>query len=87
MTVKPSWRFDQSKYDRYGEQFNPVERMKILGVLIPDTRLQTIADAWDEGIIEPMSDGIRVAHKSVQDWWPVLAALLEALAKEERGWI
>ena len=34
MTVEPaSWRIDQSKYDRYGEQFNPVERMKILGVL------------------------------------------------------
>ena len=49
------------------------------GILVPDTRLQDIADAWNEGNTEPISAGIRVAHKSVRDWWPEVATLLDAL--------
>ena len=48
-------------------------------LVVPDTRLQAIADAWAEGNTEPISAGIRVARKSVRDWWPEVATLLDAL--------
>ena len=50
------------------------------GWLVPDIRLQTIADAWDSYI---WSDGHSAAYKNVVDWWPELATAIDAAFTEE----
>ena len=47
------------------------------GYLVPDTRLQAIADAWNE----PWQWG-RLTQEAVIDRWAVLGELLDALTKE-----
>ena len=65
-----TFRIDKSKYDRYGKQFGPVERMITLGVLVEDTRLQAIADAWRQEKETGVSD-------------PEITDLLDALVEGE----
>ncbi len=49
------------------------------GVLVPDTRLQAIADAWNE----PWQWG-RLTQGAVIDRWAVLGELLVPFTEEER---
>ncbi len=72
-----TFRIDKSKYDRYGKQFDPVQRMITLGVLVPDDTLQAIADAWDE-VRETGRDNVTDEVE-----WFNLESLLDALV--ERG--
>lgn len=50
-----------------------ISTMRYQELIDKEQQLLAITDAWKA---EPTSDGTRVAHKSVQDWWPELAALL-----------
>ena len=70
MTVEPSWLIDASHWP------NTLEKMKAEGALVPDTRLQTVADAWNETDV--------TAKRHVRIVSPRLWDLLDALTKEEQ---
>ncbi len=71
MTVEPSWLIDAYHWP------NTLEKMKAEGALVPDTRLQDIADAW-KAIKQADSLGYssRQEHK-------VLDSLLDALTEDD----
>ena len=55
-----------------------IENMEVDGVLVPDYRLQAIADAWNIG------DRYQTATRvSLRVAWPELAVLLDAITKED----
>ncbi|KKL82201.1 hypothetical protein LCGC14_1987150 [marine sediment metagenome] len=47
--------------------------------MVPDTRLQAIADAWNEGDRVPLS--YRSEKRYLRTEWPALAVLLDALVE------
>ncbi len=81
MAVKPSWllneeqRWDQMP-SRLAEEQRWLTNLKQSGVLVPDTRLQAIADAWNY-------DDIGQGRYEFRQQWPELADLLDALTAEE----
>ncbi len=57
MTKKPRgalWRINEEAYDQYGSQFNPIQRMVDMGVLIPvlpngsEAAAALRSDVWQE---------------------------------------
>ncbi len=83
MTVEPlSYRIDCAAHDAYDGSYtgglpDPISFLVDDGVLVPDTRLQAIAEAWVE-YTDAVKDG-RMAH---QEWLEV-QRLLDALTKED----
>jgi len=66
MTVEPSWRIPNS-----GDDKNDIKQMWV----VPDTRLQAIADAWN--------DTMDRDRGKLRSWVPHLVAAIEDALTEE----
>ena len=73
MTVELSWRVADVPPAYWNATNKELRQLVREGLLIPDTRLRAIADAY--------SDTAKVV---IRGMFPKLAALLDALTKEER---
>ncbi len=82
MSIEPTYRIDRhspTSPDNYGVvEFREGQPYTHVGVLVPDTRLQTIADAWNE----PWQWG-RLTQVAVIDRWAVLGELLDELVERD----
>lgn len=81
MTVEPTYRIDRTRMvvphrDWITQALNK-------GVLVPDTRLQAIADAWNSGeSVGRWHANAAMRKASFRKDWPELASLLDALTKD-----
>ena len=80
MTIEPSWRMGMTENEALDiGMFGALTLLETRQVLVPDTRLQAIADAWGNDDLPP-------AQYHTRDWirnhWPELAVQLDAPAKE-----
>ena len=83
MTVEPSCKMYRATVPEVVEPYvhsdtSLIQRLVDSGSLTPDTRLQAIADAWNE-----YTDVIKDEQLGTMEWLSVVA-LLDALTKENK---
>ncbi len=81
-----SYRIDCAAHDAYDGSYtgglpDPISFLVDDGVLVPDTRLQAIQDAWNDhgGYPDLHTDNM----DELRMMWPKLTGLLDALTKED----
>ena len=80
MTIEPqSWLIDVPLND----QIEMISHLKYAGVLVPDSRLQAIADAWNEDNTSPAKHEWN--QETARIMFPTLTAMLDSLAEVDDG--
>ncbi len=77
-----SWRYQSVPLTQ--EQIDAGQYVTFVGWMVPDTRLQAIADAWMRAKSDTWDyDDTAGARRNLRHEWPELADLFDGLTKED----
>ncbi len=75
MTVDPRWQIDTQEFMLHtGETL--LDYLKEKGAIVPDVRLQALADAWNEPLLKTLRENLRKCGFGLAD-------LLDALTEDD----